>query len=199
MDWLRFSFSASLQSMTNQEQSRRCPGCGGFFSLSDGPTHPYMISSAGCWERYGRVLAREYSEPKLLLTHRLSVDTYAVQHPGSGSRQAIQSVGLHLARLMLQVDAVLPPDEANDVMLGLGKHKASLPLLRPPRSFDLTVLDIPLSGTAEEHSLAVQAWARATWINWLEHHAFIREWVEQARRPRPENRGAVSAKGVWQI
>ena len=156
----------------------RCPGCGGLFKESDGPTHRYMTSIPGCWERYGGVLAREYSDPRLLPTHRLSVDTYAVQHPGSDSRQAIQSVGLHLARLMLQVVAPRPPAETNDMMLGLGKHKFSLPLLRPPASFDLTVLDIPLAGAAEEHTSAVSAWAKATWMNWSEHHAFIQEWVE---------------------
>lgn len=119
----------------------RCPGCGGLFTPVNGPTHRYMISSPGCWERYGELLAREYSDPALMVTHRLSVDTYAVQHPGDLSRRAIQSVGLHLARLMLQIDHPLPPAETNEVMLGHGKHKASLPPLSPPAAYMVTVCD----------------------------------------------------------
>jgi hypothetical protein len=162
--------------MTNHDQ-QRCPGCGGFFEVIEGPTHRYMISSPACWDRYSQILAREYSEPALIPTHRLSVDTYAVQHPGDGSRQAIQSVGLHLARLMLQLDRPLPPAETNDVMLGLGKHKASLPALPPPNSYAMTVLDIPLGCTAEDHVSAVRAWALTTWTAWSAHHLVIKHWV----------------------
>ncbi len=57
---------------------------------------------------YGVILQHEYSDPRLLPTHRLSVDTYAIQHPGDGSRRAIQSVGLHLARLMIQLESPAP-------------------------------------------------------------------------------------------
>ncbi|MDZ7628938.1 MAG: DUF5946 family protein [Parvularculaceae bacterium] len=44
--------------------------------------------------------------------HRLSVDAYAVQHPGGASRQAIQSVGLHLARLYIQLEHPHTPKES---------------------------------------------------------------------------------------
>lgn len=160
---------------------QKCPGCGGLFDLMDGPTHRYMISSPACWDHYGQILAREYTEPALLLTHRLSVDTYAVQHPGDGSRQAIQSVGLHLARLMVQLDSSLKPLETNDVMLGLSKHKAALPLLPGPASYSITVADLPLSATSEEHIASVREWARATWNAWSRHHDFIRRWVAERR------------------
>lgn len=109
----------------NKDKLERFPGCSGIFEPFEGPTHRYMISSPACWEWFGRVLAREYSHPTLLPTHRLSVDAYAAQHPGSDSRRAIQSVGLQLARLGIQLEHPLPPRENNEVCsvwVGIRNH-----------------------------------------------------------------------------
>jgi hypothetical protein len=126
------------------------------FVKVEGVTHPYMTSSPACWARYGLVLAREHSEPDLLATHRLSVDTHAVQHPGDRERRSIQSVGLHLARLSIQLENSIPPRETNQVMLGLGKSKATLPYLTPPTASTATVADIPLDASLDAHLLAVR-------------------------------------------
>ena len=109
---------------------RTCPGCSADLDPELGPTHDYMTASPACYARFTAVLAHEYSNPALLATHRLSVDTYAVQHPGDGSeRRMVQSVGLHLARLHLARLYVQLEDHAtgrprgaeatNAVMLGL--------------------------------------------------------------------------------
>lgn len=73
------------------------------------------------------------NEPELLAVHRLSVDAWAVQHPGDGSRRAIQSVGLHLARLMVQIEDGLSGDAANSAMLRFANAKPSCQswVLRP--------------------------------------------------------------------
>src|SRR5436190_1879442 len=39
-----------------------CIGCGVLTPDADGPTHPYLGASPGCWAVYGEVLAREYGE-----------------------------------------------------------------------------------------------------------------------------------------
>ena len=157
-----------------------CPGCGGSFRPIDGPVHAYMHGSPACWRAFGEVLAAEYGDPKLMDVHRLSVDTYAVQHPGDGAdRRAVQSVGLHLARLMLQLENPRPPKETNAVMLGLASHKASLTRLAPPDRFTMTVADVwPLAGS-RDHAARVREWARATWADWSAHHPYIRSWVTQ--------------------
>ena len=101
---------------------RKCFSCGGKFPDIDGPVHRYMDSSAGCWAVYGEVLAREYSDPSFFEVHRLTVDAYAVQHPGAKDRQSIQSVGVHLIRLCLFLERDLSPENANDAMLAAGKN-----------------------------------------------------------------------------
>lgn len=69
-----------------------CMWCSGAFPEVAGPTHKYMQSTPGCWAAFGRVLAREYGDQRYFAVHRLTVDAYAIQHPGIPSRQSIQSV-----------------------------------------------------------------------------------------------------------
>ncbi|MGK7754153.1 MULTISPECIES: DUF5946 family protein [unclassified Roseovarius] len=168
--------------MSRHTDTSRCAGCGAVLRDSDGPVHAYMTSSPACFERFNRILAPEYSQPSLRDTHRLTVDTYAVQHPGEGSdRRRIQSVGLHLARLCLQLADPRPPRETNDVMLGLSKYKETLKQLQPPARFTVTAADVaPFAGSAH-HAGKVRDWAAATWNDWAGHHAYIREWIAERR------------------
>ena len=156
---------------------QRCQGCGSELAEIDGPTHAYMSSSPACWHAFGLVLEREYSNPELVGIHRLSVDSWAVQHPGDGSRRAIQSVGLHLARLMVQLDDGLTGEEANAAMLKFSARKSSLPALEPPPSFTMTVADVVGAVGADDHRRMVQRWAEATWADWRHQQDFVREWA----------------------
>lgn len=137
-----------------------------------------MEGSAACFELFNQLLAYEYSDPTLQQTHRLTVDTYAVQHPGTEkTRQQIQSVGLHLARLGLQLDAPRSPVETNQVMLGLGEFKHTLGYLPPPEQFNMTVADVAPFAGSKRHSEMVKEWASATWNDWSDHHSYIRNWT----------------------
>ena len=157
-----------------------CPGCGGLFPAEDGGIHPYMLGSPGCWARYGRVLAREYADPALLAVHRLSVDAYAVQHPGVDDRRAVQSVGLHLARLWLQLERRPSPRGAQAAMVRFAARKATLPRLNPPAAYTVTAADMPLDASADDQAAAVEGWARAAWTAWWPHHDFIGTWARAA-------------------
>ena len=84
--------------------SERCFACGGVFAPApDGAVHDYMLSTPGCWAAFGEVLNREYCDPALFaLSHRLSVDAFAIQHPGRiDDRRAVQSLWLHATSLWL--------------------------------------------------------------------------------------------------
>jgi len=154
-----------------------CPGCGSRLATVDGPTHAYMTSSPACWAAFNAVIAREFSDPRLMSVHRLTVDAWAAQHPGDGSRRAIQSVGLHLARLWVQLDEGLAGDAANSAMLGFAARKSDLPELPPRSAYTLTVTDVVGAEEATEHATAVHRWARSVWDDWSDHHDFIRDWV----------------------
>ncbi len=143
-----------------------CPGCGGRYPDMDGPHHAYMISSSGCWHAYGLILAHEYADKVLFdAVHRLSVDTFALQHPGDpNDRRANQSVFLHYISLYLIFDKNLPHPMATRALKTLSR----IPMpQRPiaPGNYDHTVSDIDLT-SAQSHMESVMLWARSTFEAW---------------------------------
>ena len=137
-----------------------------------------MESSPGCWAAYGEVLAREYSDPAYAANYRLSVDAYAVQHPGRSSPQSIQSVALHLIRLCLLLERGLEMSWANDAMLEATESKKKFVWLDPPATRGkITVADVHATKSAQEHVTRVREWAESAWQAWAVHHAQIRKWL----------------------
>ena len=156
----------------------RCIGCGGHVPKIDGPTHRYMESSPGCWHLYGQVLAREYADPAFGALHRLTVDAYAVQHPGRPSPQAIQSVCVHLLSLCLVLERNLAAAYATRVMGEATRAKSRFVWLTPPEPLgEVTVADVAGVASPHEHAERVRAWAESAWSAWSEHHATVRSWV----------------------
>lgn len=144
----------------------------------DGPVHRYMLSSPGCWATYGQVLAREYEDRGYFAVHRLTVDAYALQHPGSTDRQSIQSVGLHLVRLCLFLEHGLQPDHADTAMRQAAEQKHRMIWLEPPSDLgSVTAADVVLAGTVEEHTAKVKAWTQSVWDAWTPHHEQVRAWL----------------------
>lgn len=144
----------------------RCFACGGEFENRIGPTHKYMLSSPGCWAAYGELLAREYQNPVLFgAVHRLTVDAYALQHPGDPlDRRARQSVWVHYIALYLafrmgKEHAAIPP-----VMQRLaGGVFPELP--SAPKRFSVTLSDVAAQGE-KNHVSAVTAWAKDAFEAW---------------------------------
>lgn len=161
----------------------RCAGCGAVFPDMQGPTHAYMQSSPACFAAFTKLLAAEYSSAALRSVHRLTVDTWAVQHPGSAEdRRAIQSVGLHLARLMLQLERPGSPMQTNAVMLDFARYKGTLRRLAPPETFRVTVADVVDFAGTPSHADKVRQWAETTWEGYAEHHEYIRRWIDDKSR-----------------
>lgn len=160
----------------------RCCGCKEGFLETTGPTHAYMLSSPGCWAAYASLLAREYENPEYARLHRLTVDAYAVQHPGVDGPQARNSVGIHLSRLCLIMERGWSMERANDVMLAIVAMKRHYAWLLPPADRGaVTVKDVLAARNASEHLQSVERWARSTWQSWAEHHATVQGWVEELR------------------
>ena len=144
----------------------------------EGPRHPYLGCSPACWALYGELLAREYGDPTYFQLHQLSIDTYAVQHPGVPERRSIQSVALHLITLCLVLERGAEPSDGPKLHRRLVKRQA-FNWLEPPRPIgQMTVADVHRAPSAEEHERILYAWARDVWGAWGPHHATIHRWIK---------------------
>ncbi|MBS0396577.1 MAG: hypothetical protein JSR54_18300 [Proteobacteria bacterium] len=169
--------------MTAPGARQRCVGCGAEFAPGDGPVHRYLESAPGCWARYGELLAREYADRAVYPVHRLSVDAYAVQHPGRESPQTIQSAAVHLIRLSLLLEQGLAPERANAVMVEASGRRTTYRWLEPPPvRGTVTVADLDPAAPAAEYVRAVRRWAEDVWAAWQVHHDTVRRWRDERVR-----------------
>ncbi len=139
-----------------------------------------MESSPACWAAYGQVLAREYSDIRFARCHQLTVDAYAVQHPGRPSAQSIQSVGLHLMSLCLAFEHAAGTTEIRIVLQASKEFKKKLIWLEPPpKRGEITIADILSVTSARAHARQVRVWAESAWKAWSPHHDTIRQWTKE--------------------
>lgn len=151
-----------------------CVGCGLVSPPAQGPTHPYMLSSPGCWSLYSELLAHGAGP--------MTVDTYAVQHPGVPERRARQSVAVHLISLCAAFERDWPPERAPHLITSAiaARPAGGWPWLAPePPIGTLTVFDVLLAD-APNRAQAVRAWAEDVWAVYGEHHATVRGWLATA-------------------
>jgi hypothetical protein len=155
----------------------RCLGCGALVRDVEGPTHEYMLAAPGCWVLFNEVAVQQYEIASFDL-RRLAVDAYAVQHPGTTDRRAIQSVAVHLISLYFVLERGLTPSEATDKMRHALTDKSRFVWLEPPQSLgDITVVDVVNVTDSIEHETMVKRWARSAWEAWSAHHDQIRKWA----------------------
>ncbi len=159
-----------------------CPDCGVTLPRADGTAHPYFGASASCWALYGEILAKEYSDPRYMKVHRMTVDAYAAQHPGKPERRAIQSVHIHLAGLYLVVEKQAPAAFVRRVIAEL-TMEPDLCWLEPPDSLGpITIFDVVRARSPEAHETIVTQWARAVWAAWQAHHSIVVQRTEKVAR-----------------
>ena len=167
-----------------------CVGCGGLVPDVAGPTHPYLQASAGCWQLYGEVSARQHaesgSEPGQASVHWHHVDAYAVQHPGGSEhdRRQRQSVAVHLVSLCLLREFGQPPQHASahrgrTSQLVLPRLAlADWPYLAPPADLGaVTTADLHAARTPCEQVAPGQQWMESAWSAWRAHHDTVHAWA----------------------
>jgi Family of unknown function (DUF5946) len=166
-----------------------CVGCGALVPDSTDPTHKYIGSSPGCWSIYCEVLAKEYSDYRFGAVHRLTVDTYAVQHPGKPERRTIQSVAVHLIGLHLSIELDFDSRRAVKILQAAADRSSSFVWLDPPESLgSITIIDVHHAGdNPQEHKRLVNEWARSTWAAWAKHQPQIRKWASQLTTDHSRN------------
>lgn len=153
----------------------RCFSCGALVRDEEGPTHPYMLSSPGCWAAYGEILARMYlpgyRNPEV---RQIAVDSYACQHPGKPERKAIQSVNGHLISLYMAYEKNFSGNRATAVIQRVIQNEKIVAIfewLDPPAfKNELTVADVLLAKSADKHQEIVRAWGRSVWQAWRAMH-----------------------------
>ncbi|MDB4908853.1 MAG: hypothetical protein JWO05_3637 [Gemmatimonadetes bacterium] len=157
-----------------------CPGCGARVPDEGRATHPYYDASPGCWATYGSVLAREYTDARYASVHRLTVDSYAVQHPGVEERRTIQSVAVHLIGLQLVLERSLTSAHVVQLLRIAADRSGQYHWLVPPAADPAcTVVEVSRAGIRDPvaHVHAVRAWASHAWRTWQPHHAQVRHWA----------------------
>ena len=159
----------------------KCYGCGALVEDSGGATHKYIGAVAGCWAIFGEILAKEYNNPSYFYpAHRLTVDAYAVQHPGVPGRQSTQSVYVHLAGLYLTLEENFDVQKIPKIMSALTEQSESFAWLEPPvLNGTITVVDVVKAKNAEEHQETVKKWAGDVWNAWQAHHEKIKQTVSK--------------------
>lgn len=155
----------------------KCRSCGAETPLSTtGVTHAYLDASPGCWERYGEVLAREYSDSKYFSVHAITVDAYALQHPGQESSKTTNSVNLHLASLYAYYRKNAELHELSTLKSRLANFKNQFQWLQPPKDLGaITVNEIWAATTAQQHRDRVIQWGETVLDCWSEYHPYIEE------------------------
>ena len=135
-------------------------------------------ASPECWEVFTEVLGKEFSNAVLFgQVHQLTVDEYAAQH--AGGRHRDKSVVIHLCGLHLVLDRELRPTEVPPLFQRIAGVVKTWPHLSPPNGLSaMTVFDVALAESPQDHARIVRDWANFVWRKWSEQHALIRSFVD---------------------
>jgi len=138
------------------------------------PWDPRSLASAACHALYGEVAGYESQHlVELGRWHQLLVDAYAAQHAGERTPligTAFALIGLHLA-----LDEGWDGLQVRDAHQRLAAASDAWPRFELPRARgDLTIFDIAMARTPEEHVERLRTWAAAVWSAWADAHEVVR-------------------------
>lgn len=157
--------------------SEKCIWCGITTKTINGPTHRYLESSAGCWQKYGELLTKEYENSLYRSIHELTVDAYALQHPGKEMSQTINSANIHLTSLYGYFMKGVSLNKLHEIKKHATKHKRDFRWLVPPKSMiEITVEDVLKANSLQEYIESVKKWAEYIFNKWREHHKTVEKY-----------------------
>lgn len=164
-----------------------CFACGAKTLNIEGESHPYMLSSPGCWAMFCEIMAKEFSDKEYWRAHQFTVDAYALQHIGKKEdKRAVNSVNIHLASLYAIFGEGRSFEEAPQYRKQFSQYykgKALLEWLDPPESFgDLTIFEPWNNENRDLHFEITERWAKSVWDTWSHQHDKIAQLVYQARK-----------------
>ena len=144
---------------------------------------------AACRTLFDEVIAREFSDYRYARLHRLTVDSYALQHPEQFMRSA-KSFVAHLTGMCAAMENEDPASINRTVQKWLGGPKPiDRPCDVPPgQRGSLTVVDVLSVQDPQQYLERIREWARDAWLAWSTHHALAREWIKLAQASRLKTR-----------
>ena len=139
----------------------------------------YYNTTPECWSVYTQVIGAEFGNAVLFgQSHQLTVDTYAVQHPGG--RHPDKSIGIHLSGLHLMLEAGCKPPTVAPLLQRLAGSIHEWPHFVPPHNRgSISVFDAAMADSPREHIRLVRAWAEELWRVWSPHHAAVARLLER--------------------
>ena len=149
-----------------------CPSCG---AVVPG-------GAAGCQALADELLARDFSDALYFAVHRLSFDTYCVQHP---ERYCAGRHGLpaHLGGLCSILEGGASPAVGDPALQRwLSGGPAIEPATPPAFRGAVTVLIAHGANDPASYAAAVRRWAESAWEAYRELQPLARKWVRKARR-----------------
>jgi hypothetical protein len=157
-----------------------CVGCRGLVPDEDGPIHRYMTASPGCWRIYTELGAG--AMPRTARSS-LTVDAYAVTHPGVAGPQSTPSVWVHLVTLCAVIEKGWGVEHAVRLRRVGADAFDRWPWLDRPESMGaVTVVDVAHAVEAGDGPTAadlVEAWIDAAWGAWATHHGAVRARTDE--------------------
>lgn len=161
-----------------------CVGCRGRVPDIDGPIHRYMTASPGCWQAYAGLLGGGLPPNDAA---GLTVDAYAVTHPGVPGPQSTPSVWIHLVTLCFVLERRWPVGHAMLIRkVGADSFSGWPWLSRPDFMGEVTAIDVADAVAAGDGPAAIsltRRWVDGAWAAWSVHHPAVRaraDWL--ARR-----------------
>jgi hypothetical protein len=159
-------------------RSTPCPGCGLSLPETDHPPGLRVHASPACWLLYGEVALYEAEHvAQLGRLHQLMVDAYGAQHAdGSASiGPAFALIGLCLA-----FEHDMSGTEVRAAHGYLANRFRNWPAFAPPiEPAPITVFDVAMAGSPDEHATMIERWARAVWESWTPAHHAVGALVEE--------------------
>ncbi|MBS3748015.1 MAG: hypothetical protein KGY53_12480 [Wenzhouxiangellaceae bacterium] len=156
-----------------------CPHCDSGRVSGDQTGRDYAYLAPSCRADYRTLIERERSDLRYMRVHALSVDAWAVQHPGPASDETARAVGMHLVSLYAQLML-----DASHRELKMIRRRAAdtiefrwLPL--PDTPARLGVQHALQADSPEAHRERVQAWALSVWRAWHPHSEQVMSWTRR--------------------
>jgi hypothetical protein len=142
-----------------------------------------MTASPGCWHAYTELLAGGMPPSRAA---GLTVDAYAVTHPGVPGPQSTRSVWTHLLTLCFVLERRWPVERASHLRRVGADAFEGWPWLEPPGSMGpVTAIDIDAAIRARDGPAAVsltRRWVDGAWARWGLHHAAVRGRADSLSR-----------------